>query len=586
MASPHGSRRHLDRIVLLALIAALLPAWSTQAAAPKPNTGPVAAARKARGIEARIVWVELSANLKQWSTREGIAASLDRMASAGVNTVIVEAKNAWAFVNYQSAIAPHISQSPLDRSTSPYEYSRYPAPNTGWFDPDFDQLQVLIEEAHRREIDVHAAVNTFAEGLNAMSSDPVMRSLAPAYKYPEWQSIYWVGVRQVQESGGATLDLSGTNQTRQADQLVLFSTEYYRTSPPNRFGVDVYVVNNTVVEIRDRAITGAGPIPVGSEGYVLSAHGAARAWVLTHIQVGDTIDIGAARGKFVHSGETGTFAFVNPHLREVRDYELSIIREIVTNYDVDGLVLDRSRFNNIAADFSPTARARFESYIGRSLSDSEWPHAIFGYRYVDGTGFQRVEGPLYKQWLEFRAATIQSYVREAHDLVASIDRDVIFSNYVGGWYPEYWNEGVNWGATTSPVSYEWMTPTYHQRSGTAELYDYLMTGQYYRAVTEQEAVAAGAPAWRSVEGGSTLANQVIDDKTFHLASLFLLDYAGDPEQFRRAVRMAADTTHGVMLFDLIYIEVYDWWSILEEEWRQPAKAPYTIPGLLRQVRAN
>lgn len=585
--------RQLGRPALVTVVGLLMVLVITSVVPAAEADNPVAGTRQAEGIEARIVWIEMSANLKQFSSREGIAASLDRIASAGFNTVIIEAKNAWGFVNYKSRIAPHISQSPLSRETSPYEYSRYPAPNTGWFDPNFDQLQVVIEEAHKRGLQVHAAVNTFSEGLNQLKDNEFMRRLAPAYKNPEWQSVYWVGVRQVGAANGSAFDLSGTNVTRGTHQLILYTTHYYRNNPPNAAGVDVYVVDDRVVEIRDRAKAvfidhqlDPGPIPVGEQGYVLSGHGTARQWIIENLHVGDHVDISAARGKFVRSSETGTFAFVNPHRNDVIEYELSILREIVSNYDIDGIVLDRARFNNISADFSPEARAAFEQYIGRPLSDAEWPTAIYGFRYSDETGFQRVEGPLYKQWLEFRAKTIRDFIKQAEQTVRAIKPDLVFSNYVGGWYPVYWNEGVNWGATSSAVSYDWMTANYHQRAGTAELYDYLMTGLYYTDVTIEETLAKGIEQWQSVEGGADLANRVIDDKTFHVGSLFLLQYQNDPERFRRALQMAVDRTHGVMLFDLVYIEMFDWWPIIKEEFKQPANAPYAIPGLLKWVRRN
>ncbi|MCA1637957.1 MAG: family 10 glycosylhydrolase, partial [Acidobacteria bacterium] len=48
--------------------------------------------------------------------------------------------------------------------------------------------------------------------------------------------------------------------------------------------------------------------------------------------------------------------WVNAALPQVQDYELSIIKEVLTNYDVDGVVMDRARWNGINCDFSDYSR--------------------------------------------------------------------------------------------------------------------------------------------------------------------------------------------------------------------------------------
>lgn len=46
------------------------------------------------------------------------------------------------------------------------------------------------------------------------------------------------------------------------------------------------------------------------------------------------------------SNKQGLVAFVNPANDEVRDYQLKTFEEIIKNYDVDGIVHDRSRYDN------------------------------------------------------------------------------------------------------------------------------------------------------------------------------------------------------------------------------------------------
>ncbi|MCL4514788.1 MAG: hypothetical protein M1379_04270, partial [Firmicutes bacterium] len=113
----------------------------------------------------------------------------------------------------------------------------------------------------------------------------------------------------------------------------------------------------------------------------------------------------------------------------------------------------------------------------------------------------------------------------------------------------------------------------------------LMSGLYYPEVTKEEAAAIGSPAdWYSVEGAAELTLQVTMDDTFVYGGLYLLQYDKNPEQFVRAVEMARTLTHGVMLFDLVYLEQWNWWPYVEMVFATPARAPHDVPGLLAHLR--
>src|SRR5712692_6462971 len=126
------------------------------------------------------LWMEPSANLPALSTRDGVAAVLDKAKAAGVTVVIPEAKNAWGLVTYESEFAPLLRSSPIPRLSPPV----YDAPAT-WYPQDYDLLQVMIEEAHRRGIQVHAAVNVFGEGYT-----PTQTGMA--IDRPDWQAQHLV----------------------------------------------------------------------------------------------------------------------------------------------------------------------------------------------------------------------------------------------------------------------------------------------------------------------------------------------------------------------------------------------------------
>ncbi|HEV8353204.1 MAG TPA: family 10 glycosylhydrolase [bacterium] len=415
-------------LLVVVICALLIGTTSLWAAAPPPRLA---------------LWMETSANLRALSTREGIAAVMERARAAGITTVMPEAKNAWGFVTYRSDFAPLIGSSPVPRSSPP----AYPAPRT-WYPPDFDQLQVVIEEAHRRGLRVHAAVNVFGEGLVAFR-------VGTLFERPQWAAEHLA-------AGGGTV-------------------------PSTRFG-----------------------------------------------------DI----------------AFANPGLPEVQLYELAVIGEVVRRYDVDGLILDRIRYPHATADVSDASRGEFERWLGHPVA--LWPDDVVR---VDGEGI--VRGPLFRQWIAWRAQILQRFVRAAERVVHRLKPHLAFSAYVGAWYPAYWREGLNWGAAETAVNLDWMSAQWRD-AGTSGMFDYLMAGLYYPHIARLDALRAGAPMWMSIEGGALLVDEVIAGRTQPVGSLLLSMFEGEPERFRIALERTLRLTRGAMLFDLVFVDRYDWWSLLAD----------------------
>ncbi|MFD0713265.1 alpha amylase family protein [Paenibacillus sp. GCM10027626] len=246
--------------------------------------------------------------------------------------------------------------------------------------------------------------------------------------------------------------------------------------------------------------------------------------------------------------------FVNPIHEEVRMHQLAVLRELAAGYELDGIALDRCRYPNIYGDFSALSRMQFEQFIGRTAE--RWPEDIF----TENEG--RMErGKLFSAWIEWRARNIKSFVQEAKSLVKSLKPEALFCIYVGSWYPVYYQEGVNWASATYRPQLEWTSSLYHE-AGYADELDFLMTGCYYRDVYKQEAVDRGTAAWVSVEGGIEQSHEAVNGQIPFFASLFLHDYQADSDQFAKAVRLCRERSHGVMLFDVCYLEMYSWWGIL------------------------
>jgi uncharacterized lipoprotein YddW (UPF0748 family) len=492
------------------------------------------------------LWMEPSANLVVLSSVEGVRRTLDEARQAGVDVVIPEAKNAWGYVTYPSAFAPTIDTSPIPHEAPP----AYPPP-VQWYPRGYDMLGTIIREAHARGMRVDVAINSFGEGFAPLRA-------GPAFQRPEWQTTAYLGTRPLQAPDGTTFDLAGVDVPRGENDLVLYTPATGATTKTSRWGVDVAVEDGRVVDARDRSVGDAdpGPVPIPPRGYALSGHGEAARWLARALPNGAAVTIGPAQARMAPSSAHSIFAFVNPADPQVYAYEMAVIYEVLSQYDVDGIILDRTRYQDITEDFSPLSRAGFEAFIGHRVP--RWPQDIYTY-VARGYWVTRVPGPLYRVWLGYRAHTILAYTRAVEHLVHTLNPQVAVGMYVGAWYPVYYEEGVNWASPEVQPPYPWIGPEWI-RAGLAPLLDYLMIGLYYRPITVAEARAGHHDAEISIQGGALLAHAFVREDTPLVGSLLVSLYDRDPGRLTRAVEMSQRVTRGAMLFDLIYLTRDDLWQ--------------------------
>lgn len=167
--------------------------------------------------------------------------------------------------------------------------------------------------------------------------------------------------------------------------------------------------------------------------------------------------------------------FFNPGNPDVQKYICDLLSDLA-KYNLDGIVLDRGRYNDLSSDFSPLSKQQFEDYIGSKIPN--WPADILpekstettlGEKYTDYT----------KLWLEFRAKTIYDFMAKAREAVKSVNPDIKFGVYVGGWYNSYYNTGVNWASKNYQASknHKWASERYKDY-GYAALMDQILIGAY------------------------------------------------------------------------------------------------------------
>ena len=132
---------------------------------------------------------------------------------------------------------------------------------------------------------------------------------------------------------------------------------------------------------------------------------------------------------------------LNPSNPEVREYQKNILVEFATRYpDADGIIFDRLRYDNITSDFSELSRQQFEAWSG--IKVEKFPEDII---YWEGENWRPAK--YFKEWIEWRATIIKSFVEEAHAAIHEVNPDILIGDYTGAWYPTYYQLGVNWAST-------------------------------------------------------------------------------------------------------------------------------------------
>jgi uncharacterized lipoprotein YddW (UPF0748 family) len=275
--------------------------------------------------------------------------------------------------------------------------------------------------------------------------------------------------------------------------------------------------------------------------------------------------------------KTKVSGMLNPANPEVQKYELSILKELVKKYALlDGIILDRVRYDGMEADFSELSKKLFEIYIRKKVK--RFPADIFSYKKGEKK-LVKAPGILYKEWLEWRASIIYNFFKDARAVVKAANSKIIFGDYTGAWYPTYYEVGVNWASNKYDVQKDyptWATKKY-QQYGYAELLDLYSSGCYFYEVTKQEVADANtikaarteagmsdqkAP-WYSVEGSAEMAMDITMKALPLLGSIYVDQYKNNKEQCSKAMQMCLDKTNGLMIFDMVHIVERDWWDAIK-----------------------
>jgi uncharacterized lipoprotein YddW (UPF0748 family) len=545
-------------VAVALLLCGAVRAQSTSTIPPASPDGVAQAVVRRAGLEGRVLWLDGTANLQRLSTREGVATIMDRCKRANINTVVVDVKPLSGHVLYNSKVAPRIPE---------WRGFQYPE--------GYDLLRVAIAEGRKRSLKIYANVNVFSDGHKYFRAGPV-------YEKPEQQSVIYDVERSVTNPRGMRTKVDiGVNRTPSDEGIAVFDSGY--TQPKQIDGSEVYalVTQDQVQTVAEGAFAPRGGIKIPKDSYLLIGRGAGGRWLLQNLKTLDQLTWRASDRMIpiIDAPSETIAAFVNPANPTSREYELKIVDELASNYDFDGIVFDRMRYASLQSDFSELSRQKFEEYIGQKLD--RFPGDI--YSFDPSPGRPLVWGPYFKQWLEWRARNIRTWLQDASRIVRTKRPKSRIGVYVGSWYNTYYTVGVNWGSDEFAPGLDWMSPSYNQ-TGYAGLVDWITTGCYHPVATREQAKNAGLDDSFTVQAAAELSAKAVGDVAFVYAGLYVLDYRGSPEAFREAMQAAREYSHGVMLFDLMHIEEYGWWNVLEDEFRDPKTAPHDVPELLAAVR--
>ncbi len=251
-------------------------------------------------------------------------------------------------------------------------------------------------------------------------------------------------------------------------------------------------------------------------------------------------------GRDAAAGKKVALAFVNPSNKEVQDFQLLRVEEVLQNYPIDGIVLDRCRYDNLYADFSHVTRNAFAEFLhaeGKHLES--FPNDAF---VIDAEG-ALVKGQYYKEWILFRSLTIKQFTDRVRALIdkykATLNPKLQMAAYVGSWYEVYYQNGVNWASKDFEYNESLNFPeseiygALYSETSYVDNLDFLMIGTYYK--TEKE-----------INRYITLGNILTNGNLPLLGSMSLPDLK--TEEQTEVFKASLENSSGLMIFDNCYIK--------------------------------
>ena len=253
--------------------------------------------------------------------------------------------------------------------------------------------------------------------------------------------------------------------------------------------------------------------------------------------------------------------FLDPANPEVQDFLLTLLGELAAYEGLDGIVLDRCRYDDYGMDagYTEAAKEGFVKYLGDE--PSAWPVMPRGQSYLSSN-----PSTLQRNWLTFRCKVIHDFIAQAAEKVHGVNPDVRFGVYVGAWFSSYYTSGVNWASSqydlkANETSYKWVSSNY-QKTGFADLLDFIFLGAY--AGTDG---VHGSSEW-TMEGFAKLGAKRLCGAVPFAAGPDIGNGTGFENGKQEAlipdiVKTMLAASDGLFIFDLCHIRMFDYWDAFQ-----------------------
>ncbi len=238
-----------------------------------------------------------------------------------------------------------------------------------------------------------------------------------------------------------------------------------------------------------------------------------------------------------------TTKFFNPANDEVQNFLLTLIKDLA-KYNVDGIFLDRCRYDDKHSDFSDISKKKFEEYLGYTITD--FPECI--------------EKSYLTQWYAFRAKVIHDFIVKAREAVKSVNNNIQFGTYVGAWYSTYYEVGVNWASPkyNAAAAYSWANADW-VKYGYADHLDFMLLGAYAGVNS-----IYGTNEW-TCQGFCQLAKaKLCGDVKFaggpDVGNSTGYENGGQGAAVTKTVDACINSSDGYFLFDMVHVRNYNYWN--------------------------
>lgn len=266
---------------------------------------------------------------------------------------------------------------------------------------------------------------------------------------------------------------------------------------------------------------------------------------------------------FIDNTENIGGRFLDPANREVQEFLIRMLEDIAAYKDLDGLVMDRCRYDDFALDagYTKAAYEGFTAYLGHE--PERWPViADPGHIFLDWDPDE-----LEVKWLTYRCKVIHDFVAEARKAVKAKAPKLQFANYVGAWFSEYYRSGVNWASPKYDLAKEeptfsWATPEY-QATGFADLFDFMLVGAYGPADD-----IYGEGEW-SMEGFAKLTRKRLQGDVRFATGPDIgngkgFEKGGRQDVLPEIAKVILENADGLFVFDLCHIRAFDYWDTFSQ----------------------